>query len=216
MNKVAGLIVILGPLLSACNGISYKDANVDYDAKHISFALVDQRIFRPRCMACHASPKSGFSCDCYQNVKARIADIERVALTDRVMPPGVPLSNFDAQLLRTWIAAGAPENGDGPPIPPDPPLEAKFDSIKRKIFIIRCIGCHSPGQPGHDVSLNTKEDLINSPRDLVVPGDSAESGLIIALVRKDAKRMPPPSAGDALSKEDIAVIAKWIDAGAKD
>ena len=89
------------------------------------------------------------------------------------------------------------------------PLEPTYLSIKANIFEKRCMGCHSDAGTGHDVPLNPKDKLMNSPRELVIPGNSEESGLTIAITRTDDKRMPPN--GNPLTEEQIAVIKKWID-----
>ncbi len=63
--------------------------------------------------------------------------------------------------------------------------------------------------------MQTRKDLLDSPRDLVLPGDPDESGLVIAVSRTDAKRMPPPSTGKPpLADAEIAVIRQWIMSGA--
>jgi uncharacterized membrane protein len=89
------------------------------------------------------------------------------------------------------------------------PLEPTYLSIKANIFEKRCMGCHSDAGTGHDVPLNPKEKLMSSPRELVIPGNSEESGLTIAVTRTDDKRMPPK--GDPLTQEQITAIKKWID-----
>jgi hypothetical protein len=98
---------------------------------------------------------------------------------------------------------------------PEEPLEPTFSSIRKKIFIPKCVSCHNPAGEGRNVPLETLEDLTDSPRELVLPGNVEESGLTIAITRGDDKRMPPPKTGGPLSDEEIYVIEKWIQDGAK-
>ena len=94
------------------------------------------------------------------------------------------------------------------------PLEATFASIQGNIFQSRCISCHSAGQSAWRVPLDTREEVLNSPRELVIPGNADESGLVLAITRTDDKRMPPPKSGSALSPKAIGIIKQWINEGA--
>jgi Planctomycete cytochrome C len=112
------------------------------------------------------------------------------------------------------------KGGIAPSVKPDPlhpsePLQPLFSSIKRNIFQVRCVSCHNPTGDGKNVPLDQLEDLTDSPRELVLPGDPDESGLIIALTRDDDKRMPPPEVGGPLSADEISIIRSWIQDGAK-
>ena len=57
---------------------------------------------------------------------------------------------------------------------------------------------------------------MDSPREIVIPENSEESGIVIAIKRTDDKRMPPPDSGDALTEIEIQTIEKWIQEGAKE
>ena len=58
---------------------------------------------------------------------------------------------------------------------------------------------------------------MNSPLELVIPGNADESGLVVALERSDDKRMPPGKEGYSVLKDDAKLaIRKWIENGAKD
>ncbi|MFV8249507.1 c-type cytochrome [Bdellovibrio bacteriovorus] len=100
---------------------------------------------------------------------------------------------------------------------PEPlPIEPTFESIDRYVFQRSCVDCHNPSGSGKRVPLD-KESLLDSPLELVIPFNSEESGLIISLIREDSKGMPPLSDGYApLTSEQINVIRRWIDRGAKD
>lgn len=96
------------------------------------------------------------------------------------------------------------------------PLDATYESIRQNIFERKCQSCHNPGEEGGRVLLDL-DSLLNSPRELVLPGNAEESGLFLALIREDDKRMPPAEDGYAsLSSEEIEVVRRWIDNGAID
>jgi hypothetical protein len=90
-----------------------------------------------------------------------------------------------------------------------------YASIKSNIFDVRCVKCHGKPPVGDKVPLEPLSSLLASPRQLVLPGNSAESGLFIAISRTDDKRMPPPREGAPLSPDEIQTIGAWIDQGAK-
>jgi uncharacterized membrane protein len=104
----------------------------------------------------------------------------------------------------------------GGPAETPQPLAATYNSINSQIFQSKCMGCHAAEKPtGQKVPL-TREGLLNSPRELVVPGDPETSGLMIAITREDDKRMPPPRTGaPPLTEEEIRVISQWIVEGAE-
>lgn len=190
----------------------------------LSFATVKEAVFDTRCVVCHDGTKS-YHCGAYAEVKARLEKIRSRVFEKKDMPPDSPLSSAQYDLLSRWLAAGGPEFADNNPQkkppeqePPETvpkPLEPKFSSIHDKIFMPMCIHCHSPGKPGEKVPLNSREDLLNSPRLLVLPNTPDESGLLLAVKRKDKKRMPPPDSGfNPLSTSEVSVIYEWIKSGA--
>lgn len=191
---------------------------ISKDPANLSFIAVREYIFKPRCLICHGT-RNDIDFNSYSNVKNRLGDIQRKALFEKSMPPNQPLNEGENNLLSAWIDIGAPEFGSGGTIPTPPPidpLEPKYSSIRNVIFQNRCIVCHSPGQPAEKVPLNTLEDLLDSPRELIIPGNADDSGLIVALSRTDDKRMPPPQSGQPpLTFDEISIIKKWINDGAQ-
>lgn len=91
---------------------------------------------------------------------------------------------------------------------------ATYESIRSHIIEPKCLTCHNPTGEGNKVPLD-RQGLLDSPLELVLPGNADESGLIIALERKDDKRMPPAKEGySALKPEQIQIIREWINNGA--
>jgi WD40 repeat protein len=80
-----------------------------------------------------------------------------------------------------------------------------------------CFACHDAKKKKGKFEMTTYENFRKggSKDDPIAPGNSRASLIIELLEATGAGRMPPKDAGDALSKEKIAVIARWIDEGAK-
>ena len=81
----------------------------------------------------------------------------------------------------------------------------------------KCLYCHAPGKRGERVSLDTKEALINSPLEIVIPGNAEESDIILVLAPDARKPMPPRNSGPApITEEEKNILIQWINQGAKD
>ncbi|MBX9767417.1 MAG: hypothetical protein K2X47_09115 [Bdellovibrionales bacterium] len=180
----------------------------------VSYQIIDQEVFQPKCLSCHGI-SGGVNLENYSEVRKHLPAIERTALVEKTMPKNSSLTNRQRQILTAWLRAGAPENvgAESPPTPPEP-LKPTFESIKAKIIDRRCVTCHTADGRASGVPLGTLQEILKSTRDLVLPGNPDESGLLIAIERVDKKRMPPPENADALLPEEIEVIRKWIEIGA--
>lgn len=179
----------------------------------LSYSVIKHYIFDAKCMACHSG--GSINLDSYKLVKDRIIEIKKVATESLTMPPKAPLSSAEIRVLRTWIQMGAPEFAKDPVEIPEEPLEPSFTSIQKNILNKRCLACHSPNGSADHIPLVSYNDLINSPREIVIPENPEESGIIIAIKRTDDKRMPPPETGSQLTTNEIQIIEKWILDGAK-
>src|SRR5262245_31140282 len=80
-----------------------------------------------------------------------------------------------------------------------------------------CFACHDAKKRKGKLDLTTYENFRKGGDrdDPVVPGKPDESALIDRLTAKDKSRMPPMDSGDALPKEKIDLITRWIQEGAK-
>ncbi len=217
-----GTVFTLSLSLAGC---SYDISKTKEAIGPLSFAAIKQNVLEPRCLNCH-NGLGQWSCGDYKEVKLRLEKVNFRVLEKKDMPPGPGLSPYQYNLLTRWIQAGAPEFGkdatppEKPPEKPPPmPLEPKFASIKENIFVPMCIFCHEKekGNPLRYVPLNTKGDLLNSPRLLVLPGNADESGLFLSVRPKARKPMPPVDSGmRRLNATEVSVIVNWINAGAQD
>lgn len=185
----------------------------------VSFNDVMNKVFRPKCIGCHGT-SGGVSLETLTDARAHLREIWQSTIVERRMPksPYPPLDDSERRLLRAWIRAGGPDrpaNG-GPSTPPEP-LEPRFASIRRHILEPKCLSCHGPGGEAARIPLASVEDLIDSPLEIVIPGNPDESGLILVVTEGARKFMPPPESGMApLKPEEIDVLRTWITNGAKD
>lgn len=77
----------------------------------------------------------------------------------------------------------------------------------------RCLKCHYPGNSKGDLSLATSADVVEN--DYLSPGDAVSSHFVGLLKSTDSGPAEMPKGEPPLSEEEIAVIARWIDAGAQ-
>ncbi len=79
----------------------------------------------------------------------------------------------------------------------------------------RCIECHGPDKQRGGYRLDSRvlaTESGDTGKKGVVPGKSAESSVVSRIAGRDGKRMPPK--GDPLTKEQAALVSRWIDSGA--
>src|SRR5215212_1740567 len=84
------------------------------------------------------------------------------------------------------------------------------------IFKKYCVGCHNPADREGELSLDQYQAAMKGGEDgaVIVPGKSSESRMVLALTGKVDPRMPPEDEAQPTA-EEIAMIAAWIDTGAK-
>jgi len=80
-----------------------------------------------------------------------------------------------------------------------------------------CFACHDAKQRKGKLDMTSFEKFRTggTKDDPIIPGMANISVLNFVLTDKGVARMPPADAGDALPKEQIDLIARWIDQGAK-
>ncbi len=99
-----------------------------------------------------------------------------------------------------------------------PPAKPAIDFTRqvRPILAENCFACHGPDDKARKAKLrlDTKEGALGHAG-AIVPGKPDESELIARVTSKEADQvMPPPKSGKKLTAEQIALLRKWIDAGA--
>lgn len=122
------------------------------------------------------------------------------------------LSVFCA-VLGLWLLAPVPTFAQSPPAQLSP---VSFINDIAPILKENCFACHNAKQRKGKFDMSTYESFRKGGGDdPIVPGKPEESPLLDRLIATDKSRMPPKEAGEALSKEKVALIEKWIAEGAK-
>ena len=93
--------------------------------------------------------------------------------------------------------------------------EVDFPRDIQPILSRRCAKCHVEKREGGLRLASRQEALVPADSGEVVirPGDSAASELVRRITATDDTRMPPE--GERLSAEEVALIQRWIEEGAK-
>lgn len=111
------------------------------------------------------------------------------------------------------VAAAAPLAAAEPPV--------DFNRDIRPILSNTCFKCHGFDEAKRQAGLrlDTAEGAalkLESGAAAIVPGKAAESEIIKRLTSNDAsERMPPADSGKTVTPEQIELIKRWIDQGAK-
>src|SRR6056297_3243899 len=77
----------------------------------------------------------------------------------------------------------------------------------------KCYSCHGALKQEAGLRLETRELMVDEGG-VVIPGEAADSLLLERIVAEGAERMPPPEEGAALLPDEIAILRRWIEAGA--
>ncbi|APW62033.1 PSD1 and planctomycete cytochrome C domain-containing protein [Paludisphaera borealis] len=117
-------------------------------------------------------------------------------------------------LVASWGRTAA---ADGPP----PPDDVEYNRDVRPILSKNCFPCHGTDESKrarglrldlHDEAVKT----LKSGETAITPGDPDSSALLDRLIEEDETlRMPPKKTGPRLSPDEIAILRKWIEKGAK-
>lgn len=233
LSKFSAHILFLSAFGLLFEGCSYrKEKNIsDLNSiivsrelmESISYQEVKNKVFLPKCISCHGN-SGGVNLENYSSARSHLDQIAKSSLINKTMPKtgNEPLTAGEYLLLAAWVKAGGPEtplNGtDTPPPSPVEVLKPEFASIKKFIIDRKCLSCHKPDGKASRVPLNTTQEMIDSPLEIVIPGNAEESGLILSLDWENStKPMPPKESGiSQVSPEEIQIIKEWINKGAKD
>ncbi len=95
---------------------------------------------------------------------------------------------------------------------------AEVDYVKqvKPLLAARCVSCHGALKQKGKLRLDTAAFIRQGGRSgpAIVPGNSAESLLIQAVLGLDHERMPPENEGTPLTPEQVELLKAWIDQGA--
>src|SRR5437879_4225157 len=98
--------------------------------------------------------------------------------------------------------------------------EVEFNRDIRPIFSDKCYTCHGPDKANRksklrfDTEAGAKQDL--GGHFAILAGDTAKSELVRRITaEKPAMRMPPVWSGVKLTDNEIGLITRWVEQGAK-
>src|SRR6266849_5944600 len=113
-----------------------------------------------------------------------------------------------------WLLAPEPAAAQAPPAKKAP---VSFINDVAPILKENCFACHDAKKRKGKFDMTTFETFRKGGDhdDPVKNGKPDDSYLIDAVKGENALRMPPKESGEALPKEKIAVLEKWIAEGAK-
>ncbi len=214
--------------MSGCNYSNLKNPPDSFDKfqarvskqmiESSSYDQVYNAVLRPKCLQCHDSRSPNVAS--YDEVKSKLDKVKEAVFEKHSMPKNDTLSDDQQMILAAWIVAGGPKeamNGTIEPTPTPIPLAATFASIKANIFDIKCIKCHTTGGKANDIPFETKQQILDSADNIVVPGDPDNSPLVQVLLSNAHKPMPPTQSSiTPLTDEQIKVISDWITNGTPD
>ncbi len=94
----------------------------------------------------------------------------------------------------------------------NPDSEVSYDGLKAAVLETNCLGCHNSNRARGGIDLSSYESTLSATSEsgkVVTVNDSSASTLYLEVFNGT---MPPRS---SLSEEQIALVKKWIDTGAK-
>jgi hypothetical protein len=97
----------------------------------------------------------------------------------------------------------------------EPAPAVSFDESVAPLLVRSCLGCHNQGQRSGELDLTRRGGMLEggeSGTPAIVPGEPDESYLIERVANGE---MPPKGKGKRLGKEQVALLRRWIRAGAK-
>lgn len=120
------------------------------------------------------------------------------------------------------LAAGALSSlAAGKDVRPGTPAAIDFNHDIRPILSDNCFACHGPDDKERKAKLrlDVRAEALKpakSGEPAIVPGDLARSHMMERILSHDADEvMPPPKTGKKLTPQQIDLLKRWIQAGAK-
>lgn len=150
MRILVGIITLSTLWMAGCSNTELKGNREGARPKQgsISFTMVNEKIFTPSCIACHSGSHLPFLTN-YQEIKSRITEIQVQVIEKQKMPKKGPLPQDEMDLLKQWIADGAPEFAQTPETAPTPPAPTggdrpvmKWAELSAKLLKSKCFNCH--------------------------------------------------------------------------
>ena len=211
----------------------------------VSFVAQVAPILLSKCGNCHVNDRRGnFSTASFRNldnsamIAYGVADDSRLIeiIESGEMPRGsLKVSEKELEILRQWVDQGAQFDGDNPDanlasFKPAATMSAdamasgstkptgdetvSFGLHVAPILLENCAACHIARNPRGNFNMANFAGILQGGNGgkAFVPGDSATSEIVLRLKGAERSVMPPSG---KLDDGLIALVAKWIDEGAK-
>ena len=96
-----------------------------------------------------------------------------------------------------------------------------FEGDVMPILEVRCAECHKPGGEGYEMSgldLTSYEGLMKGTKHgpIVDPGHAIMSNFMVVVEGRGAPEIRMPHDRKKLTKCEISILRRWVNAGAKD
>lgn len=89
-----------------------------------------------------------------------------------------------------------------------------FNKDIRPILSDRCYPCHGPDAEAREAGLRLDQQQSALSSGVFVEGNNSVSPFLDRITSSDPEvRMPPPEYGDALSADEVRLLAAWVEAG---
>lgn len=214
MKKISALFIFF--MLTSC-GNFFKDKPDDISASadasiagQVEFSEVRTKIFVRYCIECHVQYGA------YKFVKQEVTAIQSSVSSNRMPKNAPPLSSELKALLSQWINDGAIDSSQGAPVPDlevGDLLLPTWDSLQAKIFIPKCVVCHSPNGQAKWIDLTNRKAMTVTLLKHINFNNPEASNLMIRL-RDPEEPMPPYSSNiPVLTREEADVVVDWINRG---
>lgn len=169
----------------------------------------------------------------------KTSELVEVILSGEMPPGGGRVAADDVSMLIAWIDAGAKCDADptadlatvaraavpqpaAGPVAASRPLPLKPGDVSlaadvAPVILAQCVNCHGDRDPESNLRLTNLEAMLKGGRagSAVVPGKSADSLLVKKLRGAGIEGQRMPLGKDPLPEAQIAMIARWIDQGAR-
>ena len=93
--------------------------------------------------------------------------------------------------------------------------EADYQQSVQPIFSRYCTGCHNQRDAEGELSLESYADLKKGGEDGAILAATAEQSKLVGVIQGTVDPLMPPEGEPRPTDEEIAVLSRWINAGAK-
>ena len=132
--------------------------------------------------------------------------------------PSQPAQSQPAQSQPAQSQPAQSKPGEGPVREVPAVAAVDFHRQIRPLLAAKCWGCHGAEERESGLRLDRRAGLIaggDSGEPAIVPGKASQSYLMHLVQGQEAGKWMPPEEKDRLSKAEIALLAAWIDQGAR-